>query len=263
MLAVRDIAEMDGLGLTVVAGADGLANEVGWLHVSELEDPTPFLEGEEFLLATGLGIGDLATTQRAYLRRLARHGLAGLGFGVGFGFSDVPPRWWKKRTRWAFRSCPCHCEVPFVAITKAAGTRLASAQLERQTRARAGRPACRRRAAGARCTGPARDRQQPSRLLARAPRRARGRVVAERRTGKRVAFDDGLELQLGGGAVLRAARDGEPFGEYDRLVLHHGRRRSGSSSAATGGQRGGATSPAICWKTSRTNGSTAVTSRGG
>ena len=90
MLTVRDIAEMDELGLTVVAGADGLANEVGWLHVSELEDPTPFLEGGEFLLTTGLGIGDLATTQRAYLRRLAKHGLAGLGFGVGFGFSDVP-----------------------------------------------------------------------------------------------------------------------------------------------------------------------------
>ena len=90
MLTVRDIATMNGLELTVAAGADGLANGVSWLHVSELADPTPFLEGGEFLLTTGLGVGELGTGQRAYVRRLAKHGLAGLGFGVGFGFPDVP-----------------------------------------------------------------------------------------------------------------------------------------------------------------------------
>ena len=89
MLTVQEIAELPELGLAVVAGAEGLRNEVSWLHVSELADPTQFLEGGEFLLTTGLGVGEMATTQRAYVRRLAKHGLAGLGFGVGFGFPDV------------------------------------------------------------------------------------------------------------------------------------------------------------------------------
>src|SRR5919199_1445930 len=90
MLRVQDIAELPELGLAVAAGSDGLRNEVTWLHVSELADPTQFLEGGELLLTTGLGVGEMATTQRAYVRRLAKHGLAGLGFGIGFGFADVP-----------------------------------------------------------------------------------------------------------------------------------------------------------------------------
>jgi hypothetical protein len=34
VLTVADVVEIEGLGLTVAAGADGLANEVTWLHVS-------------------------------------------------------------------------------------------------------------------------------------------------------------------------------------------------------------------------------------
>jgi PucR family transcriptional regulator, purine catabolism regulatory protein len=227
LLTVRDIAEMDDLSLTVVAGADGLANEVGWLHVSELEDPTRFLEGGEFLLTTGLGLGDLATTQRAYLRRLAKHGLAGLGFGVGFGFSDIPAAVVEEANTLGFPVVCVPYEVPFVAITKAAGTQLANAQLERQTRALE----VNERLADAVLQG-----RGVQALLAIVSSHLgcslvlldeRGRVVAERRTGKRVSFEDGLELPLGGGGVLRAARDGQPFGEYDRLVLHHGQTAVG------------------------------------
>jgi PucR family transcriptional regulator, purine catabolism regulatory protein len=227
LLTVRDIAEMDDLGLTVVAGADGLANDVGWLHVSELEDPTPFLEGGEFLLTTGLGIGDLATTQRAYVRRLAKHGLAGLGFGVGFGFSDVPAAVVEEANTLGFPVVCVPYEVPFVAITKAAGTQLASAQLERQTRAlevneRLARAVLEGRGVQALLAIVSSHLGCSLVLLDE-----RGRTVAERRTGKRVSFEDGLELPLGGGAVLRAARDGQAFGEYDRLVLHHGQTAVG------------------------------------
>ena len=135
VLTVRDVAEFEGLGLTVAAGADGLANEVTWLHVSELDDPTPFLEGGELLLTTGLGVGELATTQRAYLRRLSKHGLAGLGFGLGFGFSEIPPALVEEANTLGFPVVGVPYEVPFVAITKAAGARLANEQLERLTRA--------------------------------------------------------------------------------------------------------------------------------
>ena len=88
LLTVRDLATMPDLELPVAAGAKGLGNAVSWLHVSELADPTRWLEGGEFLLTTGLGLGEAATSQRAYVRRLARHGIAGLGFGIGFGFAD-------------------------------------------------------------------------------------------------------------------------------------------------------------------------------
>src|ERR671923_1065023 len=135
MLTVADIAELPRLDLTVAAAADGLANEVSWLHLSELADPTPFLEGGELLLTTGLGVGELATTQRAYVRRLAKHGLAGLGFGTGFGFAEVPGPMVEEANKLSFPVLSVPYEVPFVAITKAAVTHLANERLEQLERA--------------------------------------------------------------------------------------------------------------------------------
>src|SRR5688572_33082985 len=80
MLTVRDIAALPGLGLELVAGAAGGGNVIRWVHVSELPDPTPWLEGGELLITTGLGIGQLSRPQREYVRRLAGPGPAGLAF---------------------------------------------------------------------------------------------------------------------------------------------------------------------------------------
>jgi PucR family transcriptional regulator, purine catabolism regulatory protein len=225
MLTVRDIAGMPGLELGVAAGGEGLGNAVSWLHVSELADPTQFLEGGEFLLTTGLGVGELATTQRAYLRRLARHGLAGLGFGIGFGFPDVPPPIVEEADKLAFPVLTVPYEVPFVAITKAAFTHLANEQLEQVTSALA----VHERLADAVLRG--RGLQALLAVVCNhldcslALVDEQGRVVSERHARRRLPFDDALELPVVAdreAATLKAVRDGRPFGEYDRLVLHHG-----------------------------------------
>src|SRR4051795_10443981 len=88
MLSVRDLAR--DLELELLAGDDAADAPVRWVHISELGDPTPWLSGGELLLTTGMGLGD-AAGQRAYLERLADHGLAGLGFGLGFGGHDEVP----------------------------------------------------------------------------------------------------------------------------------------------------------------------------
>jgi PucR family transcriptional regulator, purine catabolism regulatory protein len=225
MLTVKDIAELPELGLAVAAGSDGLDNEVSWLHVSELTDPTQFLEGGEFLLTTGLGVADMATTQRAYVRRLAKHGLAGLGFGIGFGFAEVPPPIAEEANKLSFPILTVPYEVPFVAITKAAVTRLTSEQLEQQTRALA----VHERLAEAVLEG--RGLQALLAILCNhldcslALLDEHERVVAERHARKQLPFDGALALPVVAGrelATLQAAREGEPFTEYDRLVLHHG-----------------------------------------
>jgi purine catabolism regulator len=225
VLTVQDIVDLPALGLAVVAGSEGLPNEISWLHVSELADPTQFLEGGEFLLTTGLGVGELATTQRAYVRRLAGHGLAGLGFGVGFGFAEVPAPIAEEANKLAFPIVSVPYEVPFVAITKAAVTRLASEQLEQVTRALA----VHERLADAVLEG--RGLQALLAVVCNhlacslALVDERDRVVAERHAGRRLGFDGALELPVVAGrerAILRAARADGEFGEYDRLVLHHG-----------------------------------------
>ena len=216
---------MPGLNLTVAAGADGLGRHVSWLHVSELSDPTQFLEGGEFLLTTGLGVGETATTQRAYIRRLAKHGLAGLGFSVGFGFPDVPPAIVEEATKLSFPVLSVPYEVPFVAITKAAFRHLANEQLEQLTQALE----VHERLADAGLEG--RGLQALLAILCNhldcslALVNETGRVVSERHASKRLSFEGALELPVVAHeriATLKAAREVPPFGDYDRLVLHHG-----------------------------------------
>ena len=225
MLTVRDIAELPGLGLAVAGGAAGLDHEVRWLHLSELPDPTPWLEGGEFLLATGLGIGETPRAQREYVRRLAAHGIAGLGFGTGFGYDRVPKAIVDEAERRGFPVVAVPYEVPFIAITQAAASRLASDELERLTRALA----VHERLAEAVLAG-----EGVQALLAALGEHldcslqlvdGEGRVVGELHRRRRLAFGDGLELPVtaaGELATLRAAKAGGEFGEYDRLVLHHG-----------------------------------------
>src|SRR5438093_1004410 len=89
-LTVEDLLKTAGLDIRLVAGSAGLGGAIRWVHVSELEDPTPWLKGGEILLTTGMGVGKTPGQQRAYLDRLRRAGLVGLGFGTGFSFKAVP-----------------------------------------------------------------------------------------------------------------------------------------------------------------------------
>jgi purine catabolism regulator len=225
VLTVQEIADLPELELAVAAGSGGLSNEVSWLHVSELTDPTQFLEGGEFLLTTGLGVGEMATTQRAYVRRLAKHGIAGLGLGLGFGFAEVPAPIVEEGNKLGFPVLSVPYEVPFVAITKAAVTHLASEQLEQLTRALG----VHERLAGSVLEG--RGLQALLAILCNhldcslALLDEHGRVVAERHARKRLLFDEALELPVVAGgqpATLKATRGAAEFGEYDLLVLHHG-----------------------------------------
>ena len=225
MLTVGDLAALPDLELPVAAGAEGLENAVSWLHVSELTDPTRWLEGGEFLLTTGLGLGEAAASQRAYVRRLARHGVAGLGFGTGFGFTDVPEAVVGEADKLSFPVLAVPYEVPFVAITKSAFTHLANEQLEQQTRAlavheRLSDAVIRGRGVQV-LLGIVCSHLDCSLALVDED----GRVLGERHSRRHASFDDALELPVvadGEPATLRAAREGRPFEEYDRLVLHHG-----------------------------------------
>src|SRR5690242_35436 len=78
MLTLRDL--LSDLDVRPVAGDGGLDAPVRWVHISELEDPTPWLSGGELLLTTGMQLTD-EESQRDYLKRLAAHDLAGLGLG--------------------------------------------------------------------------------------------------------------------------------------------------------------------------------------
>src|SRR5690348_10127445 len=70
VIRVEDLLRSPALQLRLIAGEVGTARRVAWAHVSELEDPTPWLFGSEMIMTTGIGVPRAAERQRAYLERL-------------------------------------------------------------------------------------------------------------------------------------------------------------------------------------------------
>ena len=127
MLTVDDLG--GELELELAAGQRGAGAPIRWVHVSELADPTPWLSGGELLLSTGMQLLDEAA-QRAYVRRLVEHHLAGLGIGVGFAHATLPGALVEEAAALEFPLFAVPYEMPFIAITERAFGSLLSEQLD-------------------------------------------------------------------------------------------------------------------------------------
>jgi purine catabolism regulator len=128
-VTLSDLLELPALGLSVVAGEGALDRPIRLVHTSELQDPTPWLSGGELLLTTGMALQGSEEQQDAYIGRLASAGLAGLGFGVGFGFDKVPAALARAAENDDFPVLEVPYPVPFIAIAEAVSKRLAEEQL--------------------------------------------------------------------------------------------------------------------------------------
>ena len=121
MLTVREL--LRDQDVHVLAGEESLEVPVRWVHISELTDPTPWLSGGELLLTTGLQLGT-PEEQRAFLHRLADHGVSGLGFGTGFGHETVPEPIVEAAGERELALFEVPYDVPFIALTEQAFGRL-------------------------------------------------------------------------------------------------------------------------------------------
>ncbi|MEO3783008.1 PucR family transcriptional regulator ligand-binding domain-containing protein [Actinocorallia sp. B10E7] len=117
-------------GLTTAA----LDVPVRWVAVSELPDPTPFLEGGELVLTTGMWPAGPRECEE-YVARLVARGVAGLGFGVGLGHAEVPPALVEAAGRHGLPLLEVPRPTPFAAIGEEVSRMLAAARYEDVTRA--------------------------------------------------------------------------------------------------------------------------------
>ncbi|HYH27900.1 MAG TPA: PucR family transcriptional regulator ligand-binding domain-containing protein [Actinomycetota bacterium] len=129
-VTVGDIVAATGEGVTLRAGSKGSGRPVRWVHVSELEDPTPWLKGGELLLTTGMALPRTPAGQRRYLERLEAAGIAGLGLGTGFSFSSVPKSLRTAADNLGFPLLEVPFSVPFIAITEAVFSRLHAEEVD-------------------------------------------------------------------------------------------------------------------------------------
>ncbi|GAA3616868.1 PucR family transcriptional regulator [Nonomuraea rosea] len=128
------------MGMRPLAGTSGrgkLDAVVRWVAVSELADPTPYLEGDELLLTTGMRMeGDLSShVLSSYVARLVARGVAGLGFGVGVSHEHVPEALIEAAEAAGLPLLEVPRETPFIAIGKAVSELLAAEQYEEISRA--------------------------------------------------------------------------------------------------------------------------------
>jgi PucR family transcriptional regulator, purine catabolism regulatory protein len=127
MLTVNSLAKE--VGLEILAGRNAADAPIRWVHISELIDPTPWLSGGELLLTTGIQLSD-EDQQRRYVERLVQHSISGLGFGVGLAHDQVPKAILEEAERLDFPLFAVPFEMPFIAITEKAFTRLVNEQYE-------------------------------------------------------------------------------------------------------------------------------------
>ena len=121
MLTVGEL--VSELGLELAAGAEGARTPIRWVHISELEDPTQWLSGDELLLTTGIQL-DTAARQRRFVRLLSDHGVAGLGLGTGFDHDRVPRAMVTEADKRGLPLFEVPYEMPFIALTERAFTQL-------------------------------------------------------------------------------------------------------------------------------------------
>jgi PucR family transcriptional regulator, purine catabolism regulatory protein len=111
----------------LLAGEGAVELPVRWVHISELADPTPWLSGGELLLTTGMQL-DTPERQREFVMRLADRQLAGVGFGTGFTHATVPPALLEAASERGLPVFEVPYDLPFIAVTEAAFSRLVNEQ---------------------------------------------------------------------------------------------------------------------------------------
>ncbi len=127
MLTVEQL--LSEVGLELATGLQRAATAVRSVHSTELLDPTPWLSGGELLLTTGIKL-NTDERQHQYVGRLVRHGIAGVGFGVGFGHQELPATLLSAAQEHGLPLFEVPYELPFIAITERAFAHLVGGQYE-------------------------------------------------------------------------------------------------------------------------------------
>ncbi|MEV4570893.1 PucR family transcriptional regulator ligand-binding domain-containing protein [Nonomuraea sp. NPDC049419] len=117
-LTVEDLLRSPALQLRLLAGEAGLSRSVSWAHVSELDDPTPWLLGAEVIMTTGIGLPRAAARQRAYLQRLDDAGVSALALSAQLHVPPLHPAFFETAEERGMPVLEVPLAVPFIAIAQ-------------------------------------------------------------------------------------------------------------------------------------------------
>jgi PucR family transcriptional regulator, purine catabolism regulatory protein len=118
VITVENLLRSPALQLRLIAGESGISRRVAWAHVSELDDPTPWLFGAEMIMTTGMALPRTAQKQRAYLERLDDAGVACLAVSEGLYVPPLSRGFHECANDRGFPVLEVPIPVPFMAISQ-------------------------------------------------------------------------------------------------------------------------------------------------
>jgi len=118
LITVEDLLRSPALQLRLLAGESGTGRRVAWAHVSELEDPTPWLFGSEMIMTTGMALPRSAAGQRSYLERLDDAGVACLAVSERMFVPPLTAAFLAAAAARGFPVVEVPIPVPFMAISQ-------------------------------------------------------------------------------------------------------------------------------------------------
>ncbi|UOX84734.1 PucR family transcriptional regulator [Amycolatopsis sp. FBCC-B4732] len=146
---LRDVVGNRELALHVVPETlrpGALDAPVRWAHVSELQDPAPYLVGGELILTAGVNLPDRVDR---YVRGLRDAGVTALGFGLTpTVFETLPEPLRRACARYGLPLLVVPARTPFLAINRAVSVALTEAGQREQRRITAARETLTRAAGG-------------------------------------------------------------------------------------------------------------------
>ena len=119
MVTLVQLVAAVGPALVPVTEAARGPVELSGIHISELTDPTPYLEGGEILLTTGIPFTDPAMSAAEYVTRLRRRGVAALVVGVGPKIDEIPAALIEQCRETGLPLLLVPDDQPFVRVTRA------------------------------------------------------------------------------------------------------------------------------------------------
>ncbi|MBU2602693.1 MAG: PucR family transcriptional regulator ligand-binding domain-containing protein [Actinobacteria bacterium] len=136
-LTVRDLLAEPEFRLEAQAGSRSFGRAVDGIHLSELDDPTPWMVPSSILLTTGLNIDTDHTAGVRLVETLSVAGMSGLGIALGHYLTTLPPTMVQRAEEISFPLFTLPMDVPFRRVSAYVYDALASRDTYRLRRSMA------------------------------------------------------------------------------------------------------------------------------
>ncbi|WP_290808148.1 PucR family transcriptional regulator [Herbiconiux sp.] len=129
VMRLEDLVSTESLGISVLAGRDGLSREVLWAHSCEMSAPERWLGPHELLLTVGLCIPQRAEDQAAFVERLDMAGLSGLMVGDHDIAPPLSDDMLAAADRLGFPILLTAAEIPYAVVSRHVAAATSSSQI--------------------------------------------------------------------------------------------------------------------------------------